>query len=182
MNKAVDYLGRYAASKERLRQILDRFATRKLDKHDPNVITNAIHSTIARCETLGYLDDNLFAQRQARGHRKLGRSQLGIRQRLRQHRIDDNIIDAAIDSADHYTVSGELLAACVFAQRRKLGPFDRQQNDDAGDQQTIMRRQLGSMARAGFTLAISLRVMELEDKATAEQLIIQLREREDPKI
>ena len=112
----------------------------------------------------------------------MGRSQLGIRQRLRQHRIDDNIINAALDSADHYTVSGELLAACVFAQRRKLGPFDRQQNDGTGDHRTTMRRQLGSMARAGFTLAISLQVMELDDKAAAEQLIIQLREGEDPKI
>ena len=124
MNKAVDYLGRYASSQQRLRDVLGRFATRKLDQHDLDEIAAAIDATVTRCQTLGYVNDDAFAQSQARSHRRQGRSQLGIRQRLRQHRLDDEVIDAALDVADEHAANGELLAACRFARRRRIGPFD----------------------------------------------------------
>ena len=89
MNKAVDYLGRYATSQHRLREVLYRFALRKLDKYDPDEIAAAIGATVTRCQTLGYVDDGVFAQSQARSQRRLGRSKLSIRQRLRQHKLDD---------------------------------------------------------------------------------------------
>ncbi len=185
MNKAVDYLARYATSQHRLREVLDRFAMRKLDKHDPDKIAAAINATVTRCQTLGYLDDDAFAQSQARSHRQQGRSKLGIRQRLRQHRLNDTIIDAALDAADQRSANGELLAACRFARRRRLGPFDCRQYDDAKNRQAFMQRQqrqLGSLARAGFTMAISRTVIGLEDMDAAEMLIGQLEQEKDPTI
>ena len=185
MNKAVDYLARYATSQHRLREVLGRFAMRKLDKHDPDKIAAAINATVTRCQTLGYLDDDAFAQSQARSHRQQGRSKLGIRQRLRQHRLDDTIIDAALDAADQRSANGELLAAFRFARRRRLGPFDRQQCDDEKDRQALrhrQHRQLGSLARAGFTMAVSRTVIELEDKDAAEMLMDQLEQGEDPTV
>jgi regulatory protein len=182
MNKAVDYLARYATSQHRLREVLGRFAMRKLDKHDPDKIAAAINATVTRCQTLGYLDDDAFAQSQARSHRQQGRSKLGIRQRLRQHRLDDTIIDAALDAADQRSANGELLAACRFARRRRLGPFDCRQYDDAKNRQAFMQRQLGSLARAGFTMAISRTVIGLEDMDAAEMLIGQLEQGKDPTI
>ena len=182
MNKAVDYLGRYASSQQRLTEVLGRFAIRKLDKHDPDDIAAAIAATVTRCQALGYVDDDAFAQSQARSHRRQGRSQLGIRQRLRQHQLDDKVIDAALEVADQNAANGELLAACRFAQRRRIGPFDHRRNDD-DDRDTIMQqqhRQLGAMARAGFAMAISRKVMALADAAAAETLINQLEQGEDP--
>jgi SOS response regulatory protein OraA/RecX len=185
MNKAVDYLGRYATSQHRLREVLCRFALRKLDKHDPDEIAAAIGATVTRCQTLGYLDDGVFAQSQARSQRRLGRSKLSIRQRLRQHKLHDTVIDAALDAADKHVTNGELLSACKFARRRRLGPFDRWQYDDAKSHQVVVqrqKRQLGSLARAGFTMEISRTVIELEDKDAAEMLIEQLEQGEDPTI
>ena len=185
MNKAVNYLGRYATSQHRLREVLGRYALRKLDKHDSDEITAAINATVTRCQTLGYLDDNAFAQNQAHTHRRRGRSKLGIRQRLRQHRLDDTIIDAALDAADQLATNGELLAACRFARRRRLGPFDGQQHDDSKNYQAVMQRQqrqLGSLARAGYTMAISRTVIGLQDIDSAEMLIDQLEQKEDPTI
>ena len=185
MNKAVDYLGRYATSQHRLREVLGRFAIRKLDKHDPDKIAAAISATVTQCQTLGYLNDDAFAKSQARSHRQQGRSKLGIRQRLRQHRLDDTIIDAALDTADQHSANGELLAACRFARRRRLGPFYRQQYDDAQGRQALMQRQqrqLRSMARAGFTMAVSRTVIGLEDGDAAEMLMDQLEQGEDPTV
>ena len=185
MNKAVDYLARYATSQHRLREVLCRFATRKLDRHDPDKIAAAINATVTRCQTLGYLDDNAFAQSQARSRRQRGQSKLGIRQRLRQHRLDDTIIDAALDAADQRSAKGELLAACRFARRRRLGPFDCRRYDHPKNRQEFMQRQqrqLGSLARAGFTMAISRTVIGLEDIDAAEMLIGQLEQGKDPTI
>ena len=185
MTKAVDYLGRYATSQHRLREVLGRFALRKLDKHDPDKVAAAISATVTQCQTLGYLNDDAFAKSQARSHRQQGRSKLGIRQRLRQHRLDDTIIDAALDTADQHSANGELLAACRFARRRRLGPFYRQQYDDAQGRQAVMQRQqrqLRSMARAGFTMAVSRTVIGLEDRDAAETLMDQLEHGEDPTI
>ena len=185
MNKAVNYLGRYATSKYRLREVLGRFAFRKLDKHDPNKIAAAIDATLKRCQTLGYLDDDAFAQNQARKQRRQGRSKLGIRQRLRQHGLDDTIIDAALNSADQHAANSELLAACRFARRRRLGPFDDRQYNDSKNHQAVMqrqKRQLGSLARAGYTMAISLTIIGLKDIHAAEMLIYELEQEEDPTI
>ena len=179
MNKAVDYLGRYASSQHRLRDVLGRFATRKLDQHDPDEIAAAIDATVMRCQTLGYVNDDAFAQSQARSHRRQGRSQLGIRQRLRQHRLEDDVIDAALDVADEHTANGELLAACRFARRRRIGPFDHRRNE-GDDRDAIMQRQLGAMARAGFAMAISRKVFDLDDATAGESLIDQLEHGEDP--
>ena len=182
MNKAVDYLGRYASSQHRLRDVLGRFATRKLNQHDPDEIAAAINTTVTRCQTLGYVNDDAFAQSQARSHRRQGRSQLSIRQRLRQHKLDDDVIDAALEVADEHAANGELLAACRFARRRRIGPFDHRRND-GDDRDAIMQRmhrQLGAMARAGFAMAISRKVFDLVDSTAGESLIDQLEHGQDP--
>ncbi len=183
MNKALHYLSRYATSQHRLRIVLGRFAMRKFDKHDTDEVVAAISATVTRCQSLGYLNDDAFAQSQARSHRQQGRSKLGIRQRLRQHRLDDTIIDAALGAADKHAGNGELLAACLFARRRRIGPFDRRHFDNLDNRQAIVQRQqrqLGSMARAGFDRAVSQTVIELEDMGGAEWLIEQLEQGEDP--
>ena len=46
MNKAVHYLGRYTASRQRLREVLKRFALRKLESHDEAEVDRALESVI----------------------------------------------------------------------------------------------------------------------------------------
>jgi len=185
MNKAVGYLGRYATSQNRLREVLERFALRKLNKHNPDKIAAAIGATVNRCLTLGYLNDDAFAQTQARSHRQQGRSKINIRQRLRQHGLDDTLIDAALKEADKHSADGELLAACRFARRRGLGPFDPQKYVDAKGREAVMQRQqrqLGSLARAGFSMSVSQTVIGLQDMDAAEMLLDQLEQGEDPTV
>ena len=92
------------------------------------------------------------------------------------------MIDAAIDSADQQAANGELLAACRFARRRKLGPFDHRRCNDEKNSWAVMQRHLGSLARAGFPMAISHKVISLEDAGAVEMLINQLERGEDPTI
>jgi regulatory protein len=181
MNKAVDYLGRFASSSHRLATVLDRFAKRKLGDYDPKDVADAIANTIARCRQLGYIDDTAFAAGQARNHRRLGRSSRSIRQRLAQHHIDPDLIATAIDAADQTAGDGDLLAAFVFARRRRIGPFDPQL--ESADSEMIQNqshirakrhRQLGALARGGFAMDICLKVIDCPSRDDAEATIEQL--------
>ena len=165
MNKAVDYLGRYASSRHKLQQILRRFAARKLVDYDSEQITDAIRQTIDQCAKLGYIDDQEFAVTMARSQRRLGRSQSAIRQRLRQHALNDDIINKALAKVDEDCIDGDLQAAIRYAQRRRLGPFSNGANasHEQIDRQYKRQRDLGAMARAGFSMATSLKIIDSDD-------------------
>ena len=176
MNKAIDYLGRYASSRHKLGQILQRFASRNLADYDAKDIVAAIQQTIDQCSQLGYLDDRKFAVTVARSQRRLGRSQAVIRLRLRQHALSDDIIAHALAEADENSANGDLQAAIRFAQRRRLGPFAQRHSahHQRLDAQQWKQRDLGAMARAGFSMATSRQILDHDDPETIDDLLHQL--------
>ena len=175
MNKAVDYLGRYASSRHKLGQILQRFSSRKLSEYDADDIAAAIQQTIDHCSQLGYLDDQQFAVTVARSQRRLGRSEVVIRRRLRQHALDDDIIAHALAEADESIVNGDLQAAIHFAKRRHLGPFAQRHSahHQRLDAHQWKQRDLGAMARAGFSMDISQQVLDHDNPDTINDLLCQ---------
>ncbi len=184
MNKAVHYLGRYASSRHKLAEVLGRFAQRKLLDDDPDEVKTSIANIVKHCVDLGYLDDEQFAQNQARSQRRLGRSSRVIHQRLRQHKLDQDTIDTALAIADQDTPNGDLLAAFLFARRRRLGPFDKRgptpATHNSNDLQRHRQRQLAALARAGFSMNISQKIIGVEDNDAAEAIIAQLENGEQP--
>ena len=173
MNKALNYLSRYATSRHKLGRILQRFADRKLTDYDANDIAAAIHQTIDECSQAGYLDDWQFAVSVARSQRRLGRSQAVIRLRLRQHALGDEIIAHALVEADENSANGDLQAAIRFAQRRRLGPFAQRHSvhHQSLDPHQWKKRDLGAMARAGFPIGISRQVLEHDNPDTIDNLL-----------
>ena len=173
MNKAVSYLSRYASSRHKLGQILQRFANRKLTDYDANDIAAAIQQTIDRCNQLGYLDDWQFAAAVARRQRRLGHSQAVIRRYLSQHALGNNIIAHALIEADKNCANGDLQAAIRFAQRRRLGPFAQRHgaHHKRLDPYQREKRELGAMARAGFSKVISQRVLNHDNPDTINDLL-----------
>lgn len=162
IKKAVHYLGRYISSRQRLREVLQRFARRKLEHFEPAEISRAIDAVIADCVRLGYVDDATFAMTRARSKRRGGRSALTIKRSLAEHHIDGALAEAALVAADESLADGELAAALRHAARRRIGPYARVEPDDATRQ-----RHLASLARAGFSFDIARQVMGCEDAADA---------------
>ena len=162
MNKAVDYLGRYASSRHKLGQILLRFASRRLSDYDAVDIATAIQQTIDECDQLGYLDDRQFAVTVARTQRRLG-----------QHALSDDIIVDALAEVDENIANGDLQAAIRFAQRRRLGPFAKRDSAHCQrlDPYEWKKRDLGAMARAGFSIVVSQQVLNHENPDTIDDLL-----------
>ena len=165
MNKAVHYLGRYSASQHRLRDVLERFAKRKLAETDEAEVAGAILSVMATCLRLGYVDDTQFAANQARSQRRQGRSSRNIKQKLRSHALDDDAIATAIETVDGNSQDAELAAAIQFARRHRLGPFFRGTGDD-----NTKHRHMASLARAGYALTICRTVLAAPDVPTLENI------------
>ena len=170
MNKAIHYLERYSASEHRLREVLSRFATRKLADTEPAEVCSAMTRVVEKCQRLGYVDDVAFAASQARSQRRQGKSTMAIRRRLRQHALDDAAIATALHTADADHQDAELAAAIHFVRRRRLGPFFK----GVADERT-RHRHMGSLARAGFSMSICRAILDndsiddldkLERKAT----------------
>ena len=171
MNKAVHYLGRYSASRQRLREVLQRFAMRKLDSHEAAEVARAIDTVLDDCIRLGYVDDAAFAMARARSKRRSGGSALAIRRSLAEHAIGQDIADEALAAADEATSDGELAAALRLAARRRIGPYFVRQGDD-----DTHRRHLASLARAGFSFATAKAVMALGSPDEADELADSLRQ------
>jgi regulatory protein len=165
MNKAVHYLGRYSASQHRLREVLGRFARRKLADMPEADVLAGIDTVVATCLRLCYVDDEMFAASQARSQRRQGRSSLAIKQRLRLHALDDAEINTAIDAADGDSVNAELAAAITFARRRRLGPFFTGTGDDRTRQ-----KHMASLARAGFAINLCKTIIDAADIETLEAM------------
>ena len=146
-------------------RFLQRFARRRLTNYDAEDIAAAIEQTVEQCCKLGYLDDRQFAVTVAQRQRRLGRSQALIRQRLRQHALSDDIIAHALAEADENIANGDLQAAIRFAQRRRLGPFAQRHSahHQRLDPHQWKKRDLDAMARAGFSIVISQKVLEHDD-------------------
>ena len=154
MNKAIHYLGRYSASEQRLRIILDRFATKKLADTDQTEVASAIKNVVEKCLRIGYVDNAAFAETLARSQRQQGKSSMLIQQKLRQHALDDTAIATALDMVDANHHNAELAAAIHFARRRRLGPFSRNVAEERE-----RHRHLRSLARAGFSMEICRTVL-----------------------
>ncbi len=163
---ALHYLDRYASSQENLRRVLMRKVARSVRAHgtDPAAAAGWIEAVIAELGRNGLLDDAAYAQARARSLRRRGSSERRIRAALRQKGVARAQVDRAIATV---TAPGaELAAACNYAQRRRLGPF-RPAAERAGRRD----RDLAALARAGFDLALALRIIDAASAEAFEELL-----------
>ena len=160
--KALSYLERFDTSAARLRQVLLRHVRRLAalpeSELDETRAIAVIDELIGRYLASGVLDDARFATTLARGLRARGASQRAIEHKLRARGVDQSVASAAVASvAAEGTGDAELEAARALVRRRRLGPYR-----PAGEQQAKRRRDLGALARAGFSLDVAVRALGLE--------------------
>ncbi len=168
-NAALNYLGRFAASEDSLRRILKNKIRRAAFSHpdfadDARMqkdLQNAIECIIDKHKKSGVLNDAAFAVMKVSSARRRGLSKRAIQQRLNKKGVDADFIAEALkqndDGADPNEV--ELKAAFHFAKRRKLGPFRRKGDETKRDVFALKRKEIATMARAGFTLTIVKKVL-----------------------
>ena len=165
-NKAMHYLGRYASTTARLRQVLQKFAGRKLESVPPKVTAQAIEAVIADCQKFGYVDDNAFIQMRIRAGRKAGQSERQILNKLQQAGIDRDSASDSLKAHRAESSDAEHLAGLIHIRKKRLGPYTKH----ADDAQTLYQKQMAKLARAGFSLDIIKSILSLNSIEEAEDL------------
>ena len=164
---ALAYLGRFASSAENLRRVLLRRARRRLgaDREAASQAATLIDGLVARYRETGLVDDAAYATGRARSRLRRGQSLRTIRAGLADKGVPAEIAEAAIDALREAAGDPDLAAACAFARRRRLGPYNRD-----GEDERDREKELGAFARAGFSRTIAEAVLVCADPEEAEAL------------
>jgi regulatory protein len=158
---AIHHLGRYASSAENLRRVLVRRVRRHMPEKLPQV-SPLIDKLVTRyCES-GLLDDAKYAAGRVQSLHRRGASLKAIRAQLAAKGIASSHIAGAVSELHSDAADPDFAAACVFARRRRLGPYRRAAADHA--------RELGAFARAGFNRRVAEAVLAYADPAALEAL------------
>ena len=163
LRAATSYVERYASSAEKLRRILQRRVAkaRMLEAPVMNDVEAAIEAIVARFVASGAIDDKGFAQTKARALHRRGTSDRMMRHRLKLAGIDQETLGQAMAGLEQELGSDaaarEWQAAVALARRRRLGPFRA-----VGDRADHRRRDLATMARAGFDYQLAKKVIDAE--------------------
>ncbi|TNE28384.1 MAG: RecX family transcriptional regulator [Alphaproteobacteria bacterium] len=166
-NVAAYYLARYASSSVNLKRVLMRRAVRSCAYHETPLedAEEMIDALVERYCQAGFLNDENYALNLARSLRAKGKSarlilrkmyEKGIAEELAQQSLkatDDTLLETAETLED-----AEDIAAWRFARRRKLGPFRA-----AADRSDYREKDLGSLARAGFSYGTARNILDRDD-------------------
>jgi len=167
---ALAYLGRGAATADSVKKTLERRIAnwsrraardgkdREIVEADVKTAREAIDAIVARLREVGLVNDAAFAESRARRLSEGGRSRRAIAAHLAAKGVDE----ATVREVTPRDASADLDAALVFARKRRVGPFAREEED-----RTARQRALGAMARAGFDFDVCKRALEM-DREDAE--------------
>ncbi|MGH7029219.1 MAG: RecX family transcriptional regulator, partial [Stellaceae bacterium] len=111
----------------------------------------------------GLLDDAAYAAARVRSLHRRGESLAKIRARLAAKGVEGVVAAQAVRDLRDEAPDPDLVAACAFARRRRLGAYRRGVADPG--------RELGAFARAGFARRVAERVLACADSDAVEALI-----------
>jgi regulatory protein len=175
---ALTYLARYAATEAGLRRVLERRVDRwkhqavrgGLDVEVGDAAAakarDTVREVVARLVAAGAVSDAAYAESRARSLVRAGRSRRSVGAYLAAKGVDPATVATVMPVSE----SSELAAALVLARKRRIGPFRiGAVPDDAGK-----RRELGVLARAGFSQSVAREALAMEPDQ-AEALVNELR-------
>ncbi len=163
-NWALAYLGRYTSSSTNLRRVLLRRLRRRLRDNAEAVRQTEplIDVLVERYSQSGLLDDAAYAASRAEALHRRGESLAKIRARLAAKGVPGALATDALATLLANSADPDLVAACAFARRRRLGPYRRAAIDGS--------RELAAFARAGFSRRVAEAVLACADTDAAEAL------------
>ena len=103
------------------------------------------------------MDDSVYVKNKIISLRRSGKSAKAIQIYLRGKNVPLDTIKEALDQFDHEHFEtpndAEYQAAITFARKKRIGPFRKDKEKD-------IQKELGRLARAGFSYDTSRRVLE----------------------
>lgn len=152
-NITAHYLQQHTTTRGHLRRLLLDRARKSLMHHDGDEaqMSQWVETVVNELVAQGLVSDRAWATSRIQRLTRRGLSERAMRSNLRAKFVDSALIDELLAEA----APDPLIAATRFAKRRRLGPFREHSREERRD------KDLGKMARAGFSFDIVRQVLEL---------------------
>lgn len=157
------HLERYVSSEAQLRRVLLRRIDRRVrafPEDDREALVALAEAEVKRCLDNGLLNDQRVAQLWVEQLRNRGDSKLAIQQKLRQKGFSAELVSQALEARDaEQEGESALLCAILYAKRRGLGPFRRNQAIRSDRSQ----KDIAAMMRAGHSYDHCRQIIHCDD-------------------
>ena len=163
---AYSYLEKYSPSKQQLKVfLLKKYLTKIKGTKSKREVSLIIDEIVLKLEKNRVLNDALYSDSKARMFLKRGYSLNKINQSLRNKGIDTKFIKQSIDKIKSEEIEPDFVSALKLCKRRRIGPVRPESN-----RELYYKKDMGILARGGFTFELSKRVLDLE-KTEFDKLI-----------
>ena len=155
---AYSYLEKYSPSKQQLKvYLLKKYLTKIKGSKSKKEVTSIIDKIILNLESNKFLNDEMYSDSKARMFIRRGYSLNKINQSLRNKGIEDKFVRQSIEKIKEDQIEPDFVSALKLCKRRRIGPIRPESN-----RELFYKKDMGILARGGFSFDLSKRVLELE--------------------
>ncbi len=155
---AYSYLEKYSPSKQQLKiYLLKKYLTKFNNSRSKKDLSNIIDKVLESLEKNRLINDEVYSDSKARILLRRGYSINKINQSLRQKGIKNEFIKKSIDKIKEDKIEPDFVSALKLCKRRRIGAIRPSSN-----RELFYKKDMGILARAGFSFEMSKRVLNLE--------------------
>ncbi len=153
LNMALFYLSRYEASEQKLRQMLERRVKKQAlnGATIPPEIDKWIQNTVQKAVSLGYVNNERYAEMRIRILCRQGKSTAYIRRKLSQDGIDAALVNQFLETEN---TDSDTVRALTWLKRQRKGGYRSAQND------SVFQKDLAALARQGFSYVVAKEALD----------------------
>ena len=157
---AYSYLEKYNPSKQQLKvYLLKKYLTKIKGSKSKKEVTEIIDKIVLNLEKNKILNDEMYSDSKARMFLRRGYSLNKINQSLRSKGIEDKFVKQSIEKIKDNEIEPDFVSALKLCKRRRIGPLRPLNN-----RELFYKKDMGILARGGFSFDLSKRVLELDAK------------------
>ena len=157
---AYSYLEKYSPSKQQLKiYLLKKYLTKIKGTKSKKEVSSIIDEILKNLEQNKIVNDELYSDSKARMFLRRGYSLNKIHQSLMNKGIDSKYIKQSIDKIKEDKIEPDFVSALRLCKKRRIGPLRPEAN-----RELYYKKDMGILARGGFSFDLSKRVLNLETK------------------
>ena len=137
--------------------LLKKYLTKIKGSKSKKEVTSIIDKIILNLEKNRVLNDEMYSDSKARMFLRRGYSLNKINQSLRSKGIEDKYVKQSIDKIKQNEIEPDFVSALKLCKRRRIGPLRPEKN-----RELFYKKDMGILARGGFSFDLSKRVLDLE--------------------
>ncbi len=155
---AYAYLEKYSPSKQQLKvYLLKKYLTKIKGSKSKREVSSIIDEILKNLEENKIINDELYSDSKARMFLRRGYSLNKINQSLRNKGIDNQFIKKSIEKIKDNKIEPDFVSAIKLCKRRRIGPVR-----PGANRELFYKKDMGILARGGFTFDLSKRVLNLD--------------------